>query len=253
MAEPLPKAGRPDKAGRSFATTHWSLVRAAGRTESPETAAALETLCQIYWHPVYAHVRSWGHKPEDAQDLTQAFFARLLQKKVFGHADSSRGRFRSFMLASLEHFLHDAHAHAHANKRGGDCVIVSWDQQTAGARLGTTAVDKESPDRIYERRWVETVLEQAAIRLRREYETSGRGALFEVIKSHVTPDSVHPSFADTAARLGTSISATKSAASRLRRHYHALIRDEVAQTLEDPADLDDELHHLLAVILPSSR
>ena len=253
MVEPLPEAGRPGKIRRSFATTHWSLVRAVGGTESPETATALETLCQIYWHPVYSHIRLWGSKPEDAQDLTQAFFARLLEKKAFDHADPERGRFRSFMLGSLKHFLRDTHIRANAEKRGGGRTIVSWDRKTGEARLGIAPADNESPDRIFERRWAETVLERAATRLRSDYESSGRGALFEVIKPHVTPGPNHKTIADTAAALDSSISATRSAIFRLRRHYHALIRDEVAQTLDDPAELDDELRYLLKVLYPSSQ
>ena len=252
MAEVPERAARPEKVRRAFDSTHWSLVRAAGGSESPETAAALEALCQIYWYPVYAHIRFLGRKPEDAQDLTQAFFARLLEKNSFRRADPERGRFRSFMLGSLKHFLRDAHAHDHAQKRGGGFTLVSWDRKVAESRLGNTAVDDESPDRLFERRWAETMLEQAATRLRREYEASGRSALFEAVKSHVTPGLSPTPLAEAAEQLGSTVSAMKSAALRLRRRYYELIRDEVAQTLDDPAELDDELQHLLAVILPSS-
>ncbi len=158
-----------------------------------------------------------------------------------------------FMLGSLKHFLRDTHIHANAEKRGGGRTIVSWDRETAEARLGSAPADNESPDRIFERRWAETVLERAATRLRSDYEASGRGVLFEVIKPHVTPGPNHNTIADTATALGSSISATRSAIFRLRRNYHSLIRDEVAQTLDDPTELDDELRYLLKVLYPSPQ
>jgi RNA polymerase sigma-70 factor (ECF subfamily) len=251
MVEPSPIAGRPNQVRRSFPTTHWSLIRAAGGTESPETAAALETLCRIYWHPVYAYIRRWGRNPEDARDLTQDFFAQLLEKKVIGRADPSRGRFRSFILGLLKYFLRHEHRNAQAKKRGGDYRIVSWDQKVAESRLGYSGVDDESPDRIFERRWAQTVLEHAAAQLREEYQTSGRESLFEALRPLVMLGEEELSYTSAAAEIGTSIDAAKMAATRLRRRYYRLIREEVVQTLEDPAELDNELRHLFAVFVPS--
>lgn len=253
MAEGPERTARPEKVRRAFNSTHWSLVRAAGGSESPETAVALEALCQIYWYPVYAHIRFLGRKPEDAQDLTQAFFARLLEKNSFRHADPERGRFRSFMLGSLKHFLRDAHAHDYAQKRGGGFTLVSWDKQATESRLATAVVDDDSPDRVFERRWAETMLDQAATKLRKEYKASGRGALFSAVQSHVTSGSEPIALAEAANQVGSTVSAMKSAALRLRRRYYELIRDEVAQTLADPTELDDELRHLLSVILPTPK
>ena len=247
MAGPPDKGGRPDKAGRLFATTHWSLVRAAGGLESPETSSALETLCRTYWYPVYAHVRFWGHNAEDARDLTQEFFARLLRYKAIGRADPDRGRFRSFILGSLKHVLCDAHDFAKAKKRGGDTIIVSWDQDWAEDRFAQEARDGDSPDVVFERTWATALLERAANRLYEEYQTSNREILFEAIKGYLGSDGSQQSCRETGDRLGLSVSATRSAIFRLRRRYHELIRDEVAQTLEDPAETDDELRHLLGL------
>ena len=239
------KGGRPERTGGLFATTHWSLVRAAGGSESPETSSALETLCRTYWYPVYAHVRFRGHNVEDARDLTQEFFARLLRYKTIGRADPDRGRFRSFILGSLKHVLCDAHDYARAKKRGGDSITVSWDQERAEDRFAHEARDGDSPDIVFERSWATALLERAANRLYEEYRTSDRDTLFEGIKGYIASDGSQRSCSETAAKLGLSLSATRSAIFRLRRRYHEIIRDEVAQTLEDPAETDDELRHLL--------
>ena len=233
-----------------FTTTRWNVIRAADGSQTGEAKAARETLCRIYWYPVYARVRHWGHTPEDAQDLTQEFFSRLLKANAFGRADPSRGRLRSFLLASLKNFLHEAREYTQAQKRGGGCIIIPWDEACAEARVEDAGAEGGSPDLIFERNWAISVLDQAANRLRREYEASGRGALFEAVKSHVTPGSDPTSLAEAATTLGSTVSAMKSAALRLRRRFYEIIRDEIAQTLEDPAELDDELRHLLSVILP---
>jgi DNA-directed RNA polymerase specialized sigma24 family protein len=240
-------SGPEVKAQRIFATTHWSLVRAAGRPEAPEAAAALEKLCQAYWYPVYAHIRRWGFGAEDARDLTQGFFAQLLRENTVAAADPERGRFRCFLLGVLKRFLVAARVHAGAQKRGVGRTVVSWEQDVAEARLAQEPADERSPDRLFEWRWALALLEQVTVRLRAEYETAGRRRWFDVLKPYITAEPDAPSYAETAAALGVSESAVKSAIYRLRQRYHAVLRDEVAETVGDAAELDDELRHLRAV------
>lgn len=242
------RAGGEAKDRGLFATTHWSLVRAAGQgSESADSSAALETLCQTYWYPVYAHVRRRGYAVEDARDLTQEFFLRLLRAGILDAADPGRGRFRSFLLGVLKRFLSDARDVARALKRGGGRRPISWEQDVAEARLAAEPVDDLSPDQLYDRRWAMTVLEHAASRLRGEYSATGRLAHYEALRPYVAADHSAPSYADTATHLHTTESAVKSAIFRLRQRYYALVRDEVLQTLTDPAELEHELRQLAMI------
>ncbi|MBI2925629.1 MAG: sigma-70 family RNA polymerase sigma factor [Verrucomicrobia bacterium] len=220
---------------------------AAADLASPSARAALEKLCRTYWYPLYAYVRRRGHRPEDAQDLTQEFFVRLLQKNSFAGADRAKGRFRSFLLGALQHFLADEHDRASAKKRGGGQQFISWEQDFAEKRFAEEPTDELSPDKIFERRWALTVLEQAASRLRAEYQAAGTGQLFEHLKGYVTGEGAAPTYAATAAQLGLSESAVKSAIFRLRRRYYELVREAVAQTVADPRELEEEIRHLMAV------
>jgi len=223
------------------------VLAAAGQPESPQAAVALEQLCRTYWYPLYLYVRRRGHSPEDAQDLTQALFVRLLEKNSLAAARPGKGRFRSFLLGTLKHLLADEHAKAQAKKRGGGHVLVSWEQAAAEAQFSQEPMDEASPDRLFDRRWALTVLDRAVSRLREEYRRPGDGPQFERLKVYVTGELAAPSYADTAAALGLSESAVKSAIYRLRRRYHALVRDEVAQTVADPNELEAEIRHLMAV------
>lgn len=228
-----------------FATTHWSLVQVAAQgDDTPETSAALEKLCQAYWYPVYAHVRRRGYSAEDARDLTQEFFLRLLRSHIIDAADPNRGRFRSFLLGVLKRFLADARDIAHAQKRGGGARPISWEQDVAEAKLAREPAEDRSPDQLYDRRWAMTVLEHAAGRLHSEYAATGRLAHYESLKPYVTAERDAPSYAETAVKLHTTESAVKSAIFRLRQRYHALVREEVTQTLSDPAELENELRQL---------
>jgi RNA polymerase sigma-70 factor (ECF subfamily) len=233
--------------GAVFATTHWSVVLAAGERNTPQSAAALEALCRTYWFPIYQYIRRWGYGPEDAQDLTQEFFVRLLRQNSIGRADRERGRFRSFLLGALKHLLADEKAKVEAKKRGGGQSLLSWEQVGAEDRLRAEPMDQLSPDRVFDRRWAMTVLEQATQRLRAEYDAPDRKPVFEELKSHVTGDDAAPSYARAAARLGLSESAVKSAIYRLRQRYHALVREEVAQTVTNPQDLEDEIRYLMSL------
>jgi RNA polymerase sigma-70 factor (ECF subfamily) len=230
-----------------FATTHWSVVLAAGQQESPQAGEALEKLCQAYWYPLYVYVRRRGHGPEDAQDLTQEFFARFLQKNSVAAADPAKGRFRSYLLGALKHFLADERDRAQAKKRGGGQTMLSWEQDRAEARYRQEPTDDLSPDKVFDRRWALTVLQQATARLRQEYQAVGQLGLFEGLKTFVTASGAAPSYLQAAARLGLTESAVRSAIYRLRRRYHALIREEVAQTVGDPLQLEEEIRHLMSV------
>jgi RNA polymerase sigma factor (sigma-70 family) len=241
-AEPSPKPAGV------FATTHWSVVLAAGDPTSPQAAEALEKLCRTYWYPLYVYVRRHGNSPEGAQDLTQEFFVRILRSRSLSGANRQKGRFRSFLLGALKHFLADARDEARAKKRGGGQVMVSWEQHLAEERYAREPVEDASPDRLFERRWALTLLEQAAVRLQDEYEATGRAHAFAVLRGYVTgaagPES---SYADSAAALGLTESAVKSAIFRMRRRYHELVREEVAQTVAEPAQLEAEIHYLMAL------
>ncbi|MBM3883194.1 MAG: RNA polymerase sigma factor [Verrucomicrobia bacterium] len=235
-------------AAPEFTTTHWSVVRAGGDRSSPAAQTALEELCRTYWYPLYVFVRRRGYSPEDAQDLTQEFFARLLQKNSISAAHPGKGRFRCFLLGALKHLLADEHAKAQAKKRGGGQTIISWEQDYAEEQFAHEPVDEQSPDRLYDRRWALTVLDRAATRLRVEFAAAGDASLFEHLKLYVTGKHGAPAYAATASRLGLSESAVKSAIFRLRRRYAELVREEVAQTVNDARELEVELRHLRSVM-----
>jgi RNA polymerase sigma factor (sigma-70 family) len=242
-----PSLTTPQEPGGLFATTHWSVVLAAGDPTSPQAAEALEKLCRTYWYPLYAHVRRQGYSPEVAQDLTQEFFIRILRSRSLSGARREKGRFRSFLLGALKHFLADARDEARAKKRGGGQIMISWEQHLAEERYAREPVDDASPDRLFERRWALTLLEQAAARLQAEYEATGRAHAFAVLRGYVTAAGPESSYAESAAVLGLTESAVKSAIFRMRRRYHELVREEVAQTIGDPAELEAEIRHLMTL------
>jgi len=251
VTQPGEHAERPPPGGASFATTHWSVVLAAADPTSPHAMQALERLCRAYWYPLYAYVRRRGYGPEEAEDLTQEFFLRILQSHGLSTARPEKGRFRSFLLGALKHFLSDARDRAGAKKRGGGRVIISWEQDLAEERFGREPLDEESPDRLFERRWALTILEQAAARLRSEYAAAGQAQAFEILKAHVTADTPGSSYSESAASLGLTETAVKSAIHRLRRRYRELVREEVAHTVADSEQLEEEIRHLMAVFSKS--
>jgi RNA polymerase sigma factor (sigma-70 family) len=237
----------PQAHGGVFGTTHWSVVLAAGQQDTPESAVALERLCRTYWHPIYAYIRRWGYNPEDARDLTQEFFARLLRKKSVARANPEQGRFRSFLLGALKHTLSDEQAKAEAKKRGGGQRPVAWEQIEEEERFRAEPMDQLSPDRVFDRRWALAVLEHAIGRLRAEYGAPERRRVFEELQGFITGEPLVSSCAQAAARLGQSESAVKSAIYRVRRRYHALVREEVAQTVTNPTDLAEEIRYLMSL------
>lgn len=232
-----------------FATTHWSLVLSAGDQPSPQAADALEKLCRAYWYPLYAYVRRTGQSKENAEDLTQAFFALLLEKNFLEAAERERGRFRSFLLVALKRFLANEWDRVRAQKRGGGRTQISLDTELAEQKLKIeTSAGEISPDRLYERRWALTLLEQTMARLRAEFERAGKAAEFERLKSFLTADKREMPYATAAAELGMNESALRVAAHRLRKRYRELFREEIAHTLAEGEDVDTELRYLLAVL-----
>jgi RNA polymerase sigma-70 factor (ECF subfamily) len=239
---------RSEDRHRGFCTTHWSLVLAGGDTQSPQAKEALEKLCRTYWYPLYAYVRRKGHQPHDAHDLTQEFFARLLTRNYLRVADRNRGKFRSFLLGSLEHFLAREWTKARAQKRGGGQTVLSLDGADAENRYLLEPSHELTPDRIFDRRWATTLLDQAMARLRQECVASDKGDLFGMIESSLSGQKGEASYAEIAAVLKTSEGAIKVAVHRLRRRYGELVRDEIAQTVATPENADEELNHLFTVL-----
>jgi RNA polymerase sigma-70 factor (ECF subfamily) len=240
-------AASPDPA-EWFATTHWSVVLAAAGSETARAAAALEKLCRIYWYPLYAYVRRQGHEVHEAKDLTQAFFARLLEKDYVGRASRERGRFRSYLLTALNHFLVDDWKRANRQIRGGGRQILSLDEQIAEERYQHEPVDLMSPEKIYERRWAMTLLDHVLAQLEKEFADLGNAALFTQLQVFLLGDQMAPAYKEVAARLGLTEGAVKAAVYRLRRRYRELLREEIAQTVTTVDEVDGELRHLFAVL-----
>jgi RNA polymerase sigma factor (sigma-70 family) len=248
MAADYHRAEETGGRAAAFATTHWSVVLAAGYRESPQAAEALEKLCRTYWYPLYACVRRRGYGPEDAQDLTQEFFARLLAKDYLARADPEAGKFRSFLLTGLKRLLCDEWDKSRRLKRGGGRQVLSFDEKLAEDRYRLEPVDNVTPEVLFERSWAATLLERAAGRLREEYQAAGRAELYEQLTEFQLDASQPRTYAEAATQLGLSHSAVKSAIHRLRQRHLQLVRDEIAQTVADPAEVDEEIRYLLGVI-----
>jgi len=233
---------------RCFLTTHWSVVLAAKQETSAEADAALERLCKTYWWPLYAFVRRRGYEAHDAQDSTQEFFARLLAKDFLRTVDRSKGKFRSFLLAALEHFLAKEWRRSQTQKRGGEFRFVSINDETAEQPYLQVAASDQSPEKTFEQQWAMTLLNQAVARLRDEYDAAGKGALFEATKIFLTGEKQAASYAELAARLGTTEAALKMAVSRMKQRYGELLRAEIENTVSDPAEVEEELRSLFAAL-----
>jgi RNA polymerase sigma factor (sigma-70 family) len=234
----------------SFATTHWSLVLAAGKRALPESSKALAALCQAYWPPVYAFVRRQVTDLHEAQDLTQAFFTQLLEKNVLAVAQPSRGRFRSFLLTSVRNFLLNEWDKRKAQKRGGGQNLLAIDFQQEDSKLWREPADKLTPEKLFERQWVLALLEQVMGRLRAEQAKAGKEKIFDGLKGFLSGGDTDTSMADIAKQLGITANAAKVAAHRLRKRYAELLRAEVAQTLADPAEIDNEIRQLFTALRP---
>jgi RNA polymerase sigma-70 factor (ECF subfamily) len=231
-----------------FVTTHWSVVLQAGGSESAQAQQALEKLCTAYWYPLYAYVRRQGRSPEDAQDLTQEFFARLLEQKKLRLADRNRGRFRTFLLTSLKHFLINEWKEANRQKRGAGQKVLSLDEELAEARFAAEPAIEQPPDAYFDQGWAGMILERAMAALRSEFDQSGKLGLFEQLKIFVWGEKNTLSYGEIAVQLEMTEGAVKVAVHRLRQRYGELLRAEVAQTVTTPVEVDEELRYLVSVI-----
>lgn len=238
-------AATPPGSAREFHTTRWSVVLAAGGDAS-RAQPALTTLCRAYWYPLYAFVRRQGVAPHDAQDLTQEFFARLLEKEWLASVQRERGRFRSWLLAAMKHFLANEWDKSRAKKRGGGIAFVSIDEMSAESRYAHEPADTTTAETLYDRRWALTLLDRVLARLREEFVAAGKLAHFEALKGALTGD--RTPYSEIATALGTTEGAVKVAVHRLRERYRDIIRAEIAETVSTPAEVEDEMRHLLAAL-----
>jgi RNA polymerase sigma factor (sigma-70 family) len=240
----------PIEAGfdRSFRTTHWSVVLAAGDESSDQKLEALTQLCRTYWLPVYAFVRKRGHSPDQAKDLTQGFFERFLEKNHVVKASRERGRFRSFLMTSAENFLRNVHERSQAEKRGGGTVPLSLDAlDPEGCYLAELA-DETDPAKDFELRWALAVLQRVIQRLRDEYLEDGRADLFDVLQSHLWGDEDSVPYPQIAERFGLTLANVKITAHRLRQRYRELLREEIAHTVAQPGEIDEEISYLMRIV-----
>ena len=237
----------PVHSPRRFATTRWSLVVAAGRRSSPDADVALETLCGAYWFPLYAYVRSRGHNANDARDLTQEFFARLLEKDFLQSADPERGRFRSFLLTILKRFLSKQHEKQQALKRGGDRKRLSIDFDSGEQRIQIEPATTATPESIFERQWALTLLQRVLDNLESDYRESGRGELFDSCRVYLTGSAGAP----PAESFGMTEGALKVAVHRMRKQYREQLKKEVAQTVSSDDEVEDEIRSLMTAVARS--
>jgi len=231
-----------------FPSTHWSVVLAAGADNLARAREALEQLCAAYWYPLYCFLRRRGHQPADAEDLVQGFIAHLLEGRFFQAADPDKGRFRSYLLASLKHFVADAAAWSGRQKRGDGRPLLSLDVMQAERRYAQEPIDPGNPEQFYERRWALTLLENVLRRLETEATESGRADLFCQVKSVLLGDRGEVTYAELAPQLGLSEAALTVTVYRLRRRYRELVREEIAQTVSRPVEIDEEMRHLFRVL-----
>ncbi|HXG12240.1 MAG TPA: sigma-70 family RNA polymerase sigma factor [Gemmataceae bacterium] len=245
-SEPNPRSDPP--AAGQFLTTHWSMVVAAQDRAAPQAREALAALCRTYWYPLYAFIRRQGFEADQAQDLTQEFFTRLLEKDFLQVVDPQKGKFRSFLLAACKHFLANERDRARAQKRGGGCSILSVDFDSADSRYRRELADNLTPERLFERRWALALLERVLARLREEFHGAGKGRLFERLKVTLTGEKSPTAYRQMAAELGTTEGAVKVAMHRLRQRYRELLREEIAQTVSGLEQVEEEVRELFTAL-----
>jgi len=247
VTSPTGVGGSAQHGAVAFTTTHWSVVLQA-QGESPAAKAALEKLCRTYWKPLYAFVRRQGVGPEEAEDLTQGFFALLLERRDLDAVRKEKGRLRSYLLTSLKHFLASEQRRAMAAKRGKGQQLVRLEELSANERVEMEVASPLSADQLYERRWALTLMEQVLKRLRDEYRTAGNASLFDSLKQLLPDEPGAPSRAEIAARLGMTENAIRQAFHRFRHRYQELLREEIAHTVAIASDIEDELRYLISVL-----
>ncbi len=244
---PLPDASEAAAGTRAvFATTHWSIVLSAQRQDEARSAAALEQLCRAYWYPLYAYARRTGQSPADAEDLTQGFFLRLLEKDFLKAAAQDKGRFRTFLLVALKRYMANEWDRRHAQKRGAFATVLSIDQQDAESRLRAEPFHTIQPDALYDRQWAVTLLQRAMKQLKEEYIASGRAKLFDYLQDCLVGEAAALPYTAIAARLDLTEAAVKMAVHRLRARYREILRSEIAQTVSSARELEEELAALFA-------
>jgi DNA-directed RNA polymerase specialized sigma24 family protein len=248
MDSPSDRVELSAKGSGLFTTTHWSVVLTAGRQDAPQAGEALERLCRAYWYPLYLFVRSSGYDEETAKDLTQAFFERLLEKDYVKDADATRGRFRTFLLAALKHFLANERDREKAVKRGGRYRFVPLESTVVEAELLCGTHRDLNPEQLFERRWTLALLDQVHQTLEAEQVADGKATLFSALRVYLTGDKERPPYAATATQLGMSVEAVRKAVERLRKRYGQLLRQAVAQTVDTPEEIEAELRHLRVVL-----
>jgi len=233
--------------GVQFANTHWSVVLLAGQSASPLCQEALESLCRSYWYPLYAFLRRQGYPSADAKDLTQEFFAKLLEKGYLSAVDPAKGKFRSFLLKALKNFLANEWDRARAEKRGGKHTFISLDEQTAEGLYQLEPSSAASPEALYEQRWALTVLDQALQRLKAEHEAAGKAAQFEELQGYLSSEPAEGQYSGSAVRLNMSSGAVAVAVHRMRQRYGELLRKEVGRTVSTPAEISEEMRFIFSV------
>jgi RNA polymerase sigma factor (sigma-70 family) len=234
-----------------FATTHWSVVLNAGGRDSTDAVAALENLCRTYWYPLHAYIRRRGHGPQDAEDLTQEFFARLLEHRWLDAVEPAKGRFRSFLLMVLNRFLANEWDKLRAQKRGGGLRPLPLPVDSTETRHAREPATTTTPEQLFERQWALTLLDQVLLSLRAEYDRAGKTVLFDALKPCLVGSRENQPYAELGARLGMTEAAIKVAVSRLRARYRAQLKAEVARTVASPQDVEPELRHLFRVLARS--
>jgi len=246
MSKQPPTPGPSDPG--DFAATRWTLVLSAARgSQTPRAAAAMAELCRIYWYPLYAFIRRRGHAAPEAEDLTQEFFARLLEKHFLAAVDREKGRFRTFLLMAVKRFLANEYDRAQTQKRGGPRRIVPLEGLEPENRYRLEPADTLTPERLFEQQWALTLLDQVLARLEAEMTAGGKAALFEAMKGHLA-GSREETYAATAARLGMTEGAVKVAVHRLRRRYRALLQEEIAHTVAGPEEIEEEIRYLFTCL-----
>jgi RNA polymerase sigma factor (sigma-70 family) len=233
--------------GANFATTRWSMVLRAARGQEPHAPRALEELCAAYWFPLYAFIRRQGWSPHDAEDLTQEFFARMLEKQMLANVGPEKGKFRTFLMVCAKRFLANEHERRNAAKRGGGMKPVAFDAEEAEGRYVATSAEA-TPEEAFERKWAMTVLENALKKLSEEFVTRGKEKLFNSIKVYLAADEAAPSYAKMAEQMGVTEAAVKVAVHRLRARFRAVLEEEIASTLSSPEELGEEIEYLMRIL-----
>ena len=246
QGNPISSDSNGSHGGPVFATTHWSVVLSAQDKASPRSSEALERLCRAYWYPLYAYARRAGHSPSDAEDLTQGFFARLLEKDYLRSAAPDKGRFRTFLLVAFKRYSADEWDRQHAQKRGGFAPILSIDQELAESRFASEPAHHLQPDVLFDRQWARTLLERILSRLQDEYVGTGRAKLFELLRSCLAGEESAWPYAELAVRLDLTEAAIKMAVHRLRARYREILLAEIAETVSSSEDVEEEIRHLFS-------